>query len=419
MRMRQARSSAFAGARARNRRTASGPNPARRARRLASGSPTTNSRGIGTCAARNSRKRFVRSGRSRRAFRRTTGRSLACTVGQSRASELTSLHENALAKRIGLPSTVERALEKAAGIGCGGIHRRTCDRGRHAVRGADCKRERAIGLDRFKAGQVHDSDGGAARLGARQQGRACGLSADDQLAVSAHRPGQRLGARVRTLADVLEMIGPHIGDDRCRRLDQMALARKDEFRPDRHAFDHDRVGAKLRGAGDKACLLAHRCRAAARPGFLAAIGQDQPWLCAGRLGDHASPAGAQSGGDQARCRRFAARAGDVDAHRYRAQRAAMPPCHDALPKYAAGKRQERDRKQPGVGDDARPKVGRSQGSAASASLHSVRAAQPPANSSCSGFLRLMTLSITVSGILPVLAMPANIPSASLSSRMIS
>src|SRR5262249_14109771 len=51
------------------------------------------------------------------ALRRTTGRSTAFTVGQSRASDATSLHENALAKRTVLPSTSSARSRKLAGSG--------------------------------------------------------------------------------------------------------------------------------------------------------------------------------------------------------------------------------------------------------------------------------------------------------------
>ena len=69
--------------------------------------------------------------------------------------------------------------------------------------------------------------------------------------------------------------------------------------------------AELRGAPDEADLLAYRCRPAPRPDFLAAVGLDQARLRAGGLGGHAPPAGSQSGSDQARCCRLAARASQL------------------------------------------------------------------------------------------------------------
>ena len=76
-----------------------------------------NKSGVGICAARYARKRCVRSGRSRRALSRTTGRSPLCTVDQSKASDATSLHENAFAKRTVLPSTSSVRSRKLAGSG--------------------------------------------------------------------------------------------------------------------------------------------------------------------------------------------------------------------------------------------------------------------------------------------------------------
>ena len=241
------------------------------------------------------------------------------------------------------PEEIQLALAQRADVRLGAHHPLERDRARDAELAAYRERERDVlavldvvearelGVgDRGRLG-LADADQARAAVAARllEQRRVLALAREQH---AAHGTGaeQRLRDVAPGRAHHVEMVRPGIADHPVRGAHDPELADLLEARVQRHALEHERFGAVVRGDADDPQLLDHVGQAGAEHRQLAAIGGDQPRQRSGRLrvGAHAVRAQRRSdrGAPRTTCRasrsrgcgsgsnRAGARAARVRAH---------------------------------------------------------------------------------------------------------